>query len=741
MYEIKTAMAKNRIKDHTLKVLEFAAVLETLGGFALSELGREAALKLTPSLDARWIRLRQAETTEMRRLLETGRRVPMGGIRDIRKLMERCAGGFILECAELLAVASTLEASDHLREFFDKLEVPAAALRQMAQRLGNYEQLAGAINRCVENEERLRDAASPKLAELRREIAILEEHVRSRFKHILQSTQLREAIENDNLLFRQGRPVIAVKLNYRSWIRGKILDRSKSGMTVYVEPAELAESSSELEEMVYEEQKEVGRILWELTHAVFGRREEILQTVETLGRLDMTYAKARMSLFHRQNACEITEDGVMRLRGARHPLLVEMAAGKIIGPVETPGPREPGYDYEPGDSEDTAGEKSPVELEARPVRPRAFGDGVAAVTPIDVELGGRFDLLLLTGPNTGGKTVTLKTIGLAALMGQSGMHINAEEGSSLAICRQVFADIGDEQSLQQSLSTFSAHMKQMVGILQGADKHSLVLLDEIGAGTDPAEGAALGAAILETLLAQGAKIAATTHLGALKQFAYNCDRAENGSVEFDPETFAPTYRLRIGEPGTSNALAITKRLGMPKAVVKRARTLLGEDAAQEVDLLRKAQSFRRAAQQEKEQTAMLHQEAQRIKVQAEEMREAAKAERGEIRGEADAYVDETLQQVRLAVRHFMRQMGEAPGPWRQTAVALWGEVEKIAARTTVGKRRTEFIKGLRTGDYVYLTKFGRQAMVLRIQRKKETLTVTMDGRELEVHYEQVAVPK
>ena len=696
-------MSGKRIDAHALGVLEFPAVLEALAGYAASELGRAAAGDLHPSLDEEWIAVRMGETTELKAILEKNIRVPLAGLRDIRGLLEESASGMALEPAALLEICDTLRASNNLKGFFGELELEAPRLKEMAGRLEGFEQIIGEIDRCIEGNEEIRDTASEKLAGLRRDIERLQGEIRGRIRKILSSGELQAAIENENFLIRNGRPVIAVNANYRSWIPGVVLDRSKSGATLFVEPQALGELSNELENALYEERKEVNRILWELTRLVAQQRGEIGRTVKLLGWIDLTYAKARFSVAQRMAPCSIAAGQGVKLRGARHPLLVGLAAARK------------GVDGREG-------------------------DGLDEVVPIDVHLGEHFDLLLVTGPNTGGKTVALKTVGLTALMGQCGMHVPAAEGACMPLFRRVYADIGDEQSLAQSLSTFSAHMAQMVRILDGADHDSLVLLDELGAGTDPAEGAALGEAILDTLLEVRAKVIATTHLGALKGFASKRERAENASVDFDAETLGPTYHLRIGEPGSSNALAIVRRLRMPRAVVQRAQGLLGDDTRREHDLMQTVQKVRLAAERQRARATEQRARADQLRRAAQETLAQTERERALAVSEADQELDRSLGQVRRAARGFMKEMGSAPNVWREKAADFWGQVETIAARTPLARRRAAFVDKVRRGDYVYLTRLQRRALVLRIQRKKKTMTVTLDGREVEVPFEQVAQP-
>jgi DNA mismatch repair protein MutS2 len=696
-------MGRKQIDQHSLTVLEFDAVVETLGGFAASDLGRDAARSLYPSIDPRWTRLRIAETTELRLVLDRGERIPMAGLRDIRKLLK----GFgkketVFEPAELLEISDVLAASGRLRLFLTNLEPGESThLCAMGRKLGDFEAMVAEIGRCIGGDERVRDEASEKLKEIRRQIGILSERIHREFAKIVSSPHLRGAIENDKFLMRHGRPVVAVKANYRQNLRGTVLDRSNTGATLYVEPDALVELSNELEDALFEERKEVGRILWHLTKMVLDDQERILESVRMLALVDLTYAKARFSIAYGMTAAEIRKDGALHLREARHPLLLQWAS------------EQKGCDVS------------------------ALTD---EVVPIDVRLGDDFDLLLVTGPNTGGKTVVLKTIGLLVLMAQSGMHIPARAGSSLAIFRQVFADIGDEQSIQQSLSTFSAHMRQIVHILTKTNAGTLVLLDELGAGTDPIEGAVLATAILDGLMQAGGKVVATSHLGQLKSFAYTAARAENGSVQFDAETLGPTYRLMIGTPGSSNALAIAKRLGMPKGVVGQAEALLDTEADGTSELINQIQATREDAERKRTSAQAALDEATatrgRVRKRLKRVREGEKR----LKQQADREIDESMRAVRGLTEAFAGEMQNAPQAWSGKARELAERVSEMAASTPLAVRHAEFIGSLRRGDSVYVEPFKREGVVERIRRKRETIVVFVESKQVEVPFDEVGRP-
>lgn len=696
-------MAGKRIDEHTLRVLEFEEVKTILASFAASDLGRDAARNLYPSVDRHWVQGRVAETTELAQVIERGERVPMAGLRDIRPVLKEFGKKqTVLEPAELIEISDTLAASGRLRLFLTNLEpTQSSHLAVMGERLGDFETTVDEIGRCIGGDKRVRDDASEKLKDIRRRIGQLSETIHQKFMSIIGSPAMRKAIENENFLMRQGRPVIAVKAHFRSYLRGTVVDRSNTGATLYIEPDELVELSNELEDVVFEEKKEVGRILWVLTKMILDQEEAILDSVKMLALIDLTYAKARFSVAYGMSPPEVEAGAVLNLREARHPLLLQLAARQKNCQVTQ------------------------------------LGD---EIVPIDVRLGDDFDLLLVTGPNTGGKTVVLKTIGLLIIMAQSGMHIPARAGSRVSAFRQVFADIGDEQSIQQSLSTFSAHMAQVVKILERTNDSTLVLLDELGAGTDPIEGAVLATAILEKLMQTGSKVVATTHLGQLKSFAYSTPRAQNGSVQFDSETLKPTYRLMIGTPGSSNAIVIAKRLGMPKDVVGKASSLLATESDGTSELINQIQATREDAERKRSEAQSLLDAAGTARSEAAQRLQHVEEEGRRLRGQADREIDDSMQAVRQLAEGFAAEMQNAPGAWSQKAREFAGRVAELAAGTPLAQRHSEFIAGLRRGDSVYVVPFRREGTVERVRKSRSTVVVFVESKEVEVPFREIAKP-
>jgi len=679
-------MRRKRIDEHTLGVLEFGQVLEMLGGYASSGLGREVAGSLYPSVDVDWIQRRVAETTELKGLLERDIRVPLAGLRDIRVLLSEFGKKeTVFEPEELFDISDTLTACGRLRKFFGELDAGEFPhLIAVAGKLRDYEKTVGEIDRCIDGDKKVRDSASEKLVGIRKQISKLSREIRRRFRAIVSSPKLRNAVENDKFLMRHGRPVVALKTDYRSRLHGTVLDRSNTGATLYVEPDELVELSNEFEDVLFEEKKEIGHILFELTRLILDQRESILSSLDTLGLIDLTFAKAKFSLAYDMTAAEIHEGTELVLRQARHPLLLRLVS-----------------------------EQKECEIV------EAMGE----VVPIDLRLGDDFDLLLVTGPT---------------LMAQSGMHVSVREGSKVPVFRQVYADIGDEQSIQQSLSTFSAHMRQIVNILERTNKKTLVLLDELGAGTDPTEGAALATAILDGLLKKHGRVIATSHLGQLKTYAYTTARAENASVRFDIKTLQPTYQLMIGTPGSSNALAIASRLGMPGGVVEHANGLLAGEADNASDLINQVQSIREDAEQKRKKAADTLDDAKGIRTKAKEQLRDVRAEGDRLKQQADRAIEESMQKVRRVTGDFAQKMQNAPKSWKQLADDLQEAIDAAADSTPLAVRHAKFMEIVRKGDTVHVISFRRNGIVEKIHRKRRTVAVLVEGKQVRVPFADVS---
>lgn len=583
----------------SIAILEFPHVRDRLAALTSFEPSRRLAEALEPSPDPVLVARGLQETDEARALLADRPDVGIGGARDIGPLVERAARGGRLEPSQLLAVAATLEAADRLRR--QLADDPRPLIRDLARHLHPLSALAGVLARSIAPDGEILDGASPRLGSLRAAVRVAQERLRRRLDELV-SGELGGALQEPIVTVRGGRYVVPVKAEARGRVPGIVHDASGSGQTLFVEPlavVELANAWREAEAAVVAEE---GRILDELSALVGSQAEALRETLAALARLDFWLAKARLAEAMAASRPETVDRPELVLLAARHPGLT----GHVV--------------------------------------------------PIDVRLGGAFTALVITGPNTGGKTVTLRTIGLLSLMHQAGLHIPAAPGSRLPVFRDVFADIGDEQSIAQNLSTYSSHLQAIIPITAAAGPGALVLLDELGAGTDPAEGAALAQALLDHFIRTGALVAATTHYAELKAYAATTPGAQNASVEFDLETLRPTYRLVTGLPGRSQALAIAERLGLPPALVAAARDRLGQrEQAMEATLerIRAAEAElaeRLAAARAAEERALAAARA------AEEERRRAAREREELIAAARREADRLLEELRAELAEARRRL-------------------------------------------------------------------------------------
>jgi DNA mismatch repair protein MutS2 len=603
---------------HSLRVLEFSEVLRCLAAEAGSVLGRQRAAALGPSTDPDLVARRQAETREARALLQQGPVSDLTRATDIRPSLQGAAvPGMRLHPQELLAIADTLEVAGQLRRHLRQAGLSLPELTRLAAGLMPPPDLAGEIHRCITPDGAVADDASPELFRLRAEARRTRAMVREALQELLQAPRLQPIIVEPVITLRNDRYVIPVTPGYRGHLQGIVQDQSASGHTLFLEPLSVVELNNAIRRLEREAEAEVDRILGALTALVREAGAAIASTVEALAELDLALAKAHLA--DRWDAAEprILPGGALRLLQARHPLLVEARRGR--------GPEED------------------------------------AVVPIDVILPPEAGVLVITGPNTGGKTVALKTVGLAVLLAQAGLHLPGSPDSELPLYDAVYADIGDEQSIAQDLSTFSAHVTRLKTILAQAGPRSLVLLDEIGAGTDPGEGAALGSAVLEALAQRGCHVLATTHLDAVKAFAAQDPRMVNASVEFDLDSLRPLYRLHIGLPGRSFAIDIACRLGIPPTIIQRSRELLGDTGAEVAALLDRLQ----ALEQRREADA------------CEVAREAAAAAAS--RQAADRLTAELRQQVTAIRTQARRLVADIASEARRQAEAVVAELRRGGA--------------------------------------------------------------
>lgn len=585
--------------DRTLRVLEYPKVLSALAEGTVTSMGRTAALSLCPVRDAAAVVEALGLTSEAV-AVSTEAEVPLRGARDLEATASHAAAGGVLDPTDLLDVAETLAVARRVQAFLRERRARAPALAGIAERLAILGSIEAAIERSLDAQGRVRDTASHDLRRIREEMRTTERRLREALEALVRDPANARYMQEPLVTVRSDRFVVPVKAEHRAQIPGIVHDTSASGATLFVEPSSAVPLGNRRRELASAEREEILRILRSLSGMVGEAEEALRSNGRALGELDLASAKAGLSGRLRASAPEVRTDGAFQLMGARHPLLVL-----------------------------TRGEEE--------------------VVPIDVDLGEGYSTLVVTGPNTGGKTVALKTVGLLTLMAQSGLHIPAEEGSAVAVFDQVHADIGDEQSIEQNLSTFSSHMGAIVQVLRRVRPQALVLLDEIGAGTDPTEGVALAKAVIETLHSRGLRTIVTTHYNELKMLASTMPGIENASVEFDSETLRPTFRLRIGLPGRSNALLIAERLGLDGEIVAQARAhLTPEQAAIEqvlADLTRDRQVAERDRLEAASARAAAEEAEQRLSAEAERLRGERRHLLADARRASEAIVEQTRRRL------------------------------------------------------------------------------------------------
>ncbi len=554
------------MKDKTLETLEFDKIVKRLSEMAASDAGRKRCLQVRPSSRLEEVERMQQETDECIKALVKKGSPPLGGITNLGRVFKRVEAGGVLDSEQLLSVADLLRCAAGMKEYMKAprggLEEGLETLRAAVESLVPHPAVEKEIARCIEGPGQIADDASPTLRNIRRQMFLVNEEIRAKLNSMVASAGFQKYLQDAIVTTRGDRYVVPVKQEYRGSVPGIVHDQSSTGATLFIEPMAVVELNNRLRELTAKEKLEIERILSTLTLLVSDVLDDIRADMEILTELDVMFARGKLGLEMEATRPLYNTSGYINLKKARHPL----------------------------------------------IDPKA-------VVPISVRLGRDFDVLVITGPNTGGKTVTLKTVGLMVLMAQAGLQVPCQEGTELAVYRDVFADIGDEQSIEQSLSTFSSHMSNIVDILNHAGRGSLVLLDELGAGTDPTEGAALAMAILDYLRSKRICTIATTHYSELKQYALTKERVENASVEFDVETLSPTYRLTIGIPGKSNAFEISKRLGLSENLIESASMYLTGEEVRLEDLIGDLEKNKKEAEQEKEWARHLRQEVERVKLE------------------------------------------------------------------------------------------------------------------------------
>ncbi|MCL1885142.1 MAG: endonuclease MutS2 [Defluviitaleaceae bacterium] len=639
-----------------LKALEFGKIIEQLAGKAASPMGKVKCAEALPLTRLDDINRSQGETTEAAGYILRKGSLPLGGISDIYAAISRAAAGGMLTAEELLQVGECLYVFKKISLYGKEDVLVRSLLSEYFSGITPNEKMENEISRCIKPSGEVSDNASPKLAEIRRSIRVTHDRIRDHLQGVIQSASYKNMLQDAIVTLRGDRFCVPVKAEYRTSFPGMVHDQSSTGATVFMEPLSVVELNNKIKDLHFEEKREEEKILYKLSAMVWEDGEILEANLKIITELDYIFAKGELSLSMKASEPKFNNRGYINIRKGRHPLL----------------------------KQDT-------------------------VVPTDIYLGGEFSMLLITGPNTGGKTVTLKTVGLFTLMGQSGLHIPALDNSELAVFDEVFADIGDEQSIEQSLSTFSSHMSNIVSILENVGPNALVLLDELGAGTDPTEGAALAISLLSHLHSQKIRTVITTHYSELKLYALSTDGAENASCEFDVETLRPTYRLLIGIPGKSNAFAIAKRLGLNDNIIDEARALLSqkdirfEDVITDLEASKKqvlieqdrAAAYRRDAEKLREDASKLE---EKLRTQREKLQKEAREEAGQLVRDAKKEAEKLITELRKQLSTISQsELEEARRVAREGLSALEATISPISEKP--GRKPPE---NLRKGDRVFV---------------------------------------
>lgn len=656
-----------------LETLEYDKITAMLETHARCQIGKERARKLEPLTELAELNAELDLTSEAEAVLFRLGQSPIDEFPDTRDTLKRIKAVSALSMRELLDLASCLRAIRIAKSALTK-EPDQIRLASMAVNLPSYKFIEDELNRCILNEDEMFDGASPALSRIRRELRVANEKVREKLNSMIRSSTYQQYLQDPIITMRNGRFVIPVKQEYRKQIPGLIHDQSGSGQTLFIEPAAVVELGNTFKKLLAQERDEIERILSELTSMVAPYGEDIYNALILLGEIDLRFAKAQLARDMNAVRPEMNDELRIRIVRGRHPLLDK-----------------------------------------------------AKAVPIDIWLGEDFKTLIITGPNTGGKTVTLKTVGLFTLMAQAGMFVPADVGTRLGVFKNVYADIGDEQSIEQSLSTFSSHMTRLVGILKNADDKSLVLLDELGAGTDPIEGAALAMSILETLYGRRSTTLATTHYSEIKAVALAREGMENASMEFDIDKLCPTYRLFIGIPGKSNAFEISKRLGLGDDVINRAKQFLkGEDVRFE-DVISGAESQRRIAEQERKL-------AEQARAELDALRAEVEKEKKKLEETKKGYQAKAREDARRVVADTKREMERLIVQIRSMKSINQSEADRViqASRDAVRERENALVEPeKKAADMSVAPKSvnpGDEVRIVSLENKKATVLKKPDAK-------------
>ncbi len=683
------------MNQHTLDVLEYDKIRELLVSYTASGLGTRLAQEIQPLTDLHRIEQLIAETTELKKLLSPDRYLPLGGLHDLFPILERLdKGADILVIEEIMSVKDTLRAFRIVKGYLENAKGNYPHLRQLAVEIRLYPEIEAKIENTLNENGAVKSSASPELKSIRKTIQTVKGRIQGKLQSTLRSKSVSPYLQDPIIRERKGRPVIAVKERDASRVPGAVRDRSDRGNTVFIEPEAVRELGNELQAAIDAEGAEIVRLLREITAKIAAVTEPMGETLKILAHLDLTYAKVRFSRDYEMNPPTLNGNGHLNLKRARHPLLLTLQREE--------------------DSE------------------------VEAVVPINFRLGDDFNTLIITGPNTGGKTITLKTVGLLTLMAQSGMHISAGDGSELAVFSHISADIGDEQSIEQSLSTFSSHLRNIAEVLASADENSLVLLDELGGGTDPAEGAALGKSILEYLHTRNARTVVSTHISPLKNLGYTVPGIENASVEFDVATLRPTYNLLIGTPGSSNALAIAKRLGLPDEVITDAeKSSAGQDDGA-AELINQLQAAKVVMEKNKRAATEASTEAARLQSEYRQKLDEISAHEKEMQAQLNVDTYALLHQIKRQIDRLCHSESSRRlllESLSEISTYMAGELNEFPEE----QERQTFIHELKTGDEVRVHSLDSVGVLSEVNPQTQRAVVRFGAMQMTVPLDDVGV--
>ena len=684
------------MNERTLRVLEFTKIREHMAEKALTPLGAERCRALTPSCNLAEVRLWQQETEEANVILTYLGGHPLAAFTDVRPYLALCDKGATLSPKALLAIAELLRAARAARSALITDRENTPLLKQMAEGLSSLRNLEQDITDAIISEDEIADRASSELMNIRRHLRGATERIKDKLNQVIHNASFAKYLQDPIITMRGDRYVLPVKAEYRGSVPGLVHDQSTSGATLFIEPMAAVEMGNELKQWEVKEQREIERILAALSAEVAPYAESLREDVERLGEMDFIFAKGLLAREMNAVAPKLNEEGFVNIIRGRHPL---------IDPDK--------------------------------------------VVPSNLWMGREFTTLIITGPNTGGKTVTLKTVGLFTLMAQAGLQVPADLGTELSVFEQVFADIGDEQSIEQSLSTFSSHMTNIVSIMREVTPRDLVLFDELGAGTDPTEGAALAQSILQRLLDIRVRTLATTHYSELKAFALSTRGVENASVEFNVETLRPTYRLSIGVPGKSNAFEISRKLGLPETIIDGARALLSSDSIRFEDVIANAEYHRQVAERERalaeqaaKETTRLRDEAERLRREMEDRREASLRKTKE---DARRIMEQARRESETILAELKRLKKNAAAPDHEAA-ELRRRLEKDIDSLSEGLRqRVDTVaappKTLKVGDEVDILTLNTRGTVLAPPDAKGEVQLQAGIMKLKAHITQLRLVK